>query len=393
MAVPQAFMTASSFLGIGVETTRGTVAPTFTYLPVESPQVTPNITWLEDKGYRGSAAELYGEVPGPRYDGYEAKGKVFLDTFPNLLRAMFGSTDTTVAAPANTTLSSSAVAGATTILTVATIPAGSAIKVGTGATLESHFTTAVSGAGPFTLTLAEPLIFAQGSGATVAGQTAHKIGLLYNLATAHQPPSYSINDFDGVSTKQILAAQGDSLDLTFGADKAFEWSTKFVGNPFAVVGNPSQSFSNEFFVPGYNVNAVIGGSQSVAVQDGEINIKRSSASIFTAAGVQSPLVNFAGPMAVTGKLTLVVLSGDTTLTQGTTDGTLVSRIVFTEPSTGHGLAFQMSAIQYKNPKINRGKTYVEVDVEFAAEANATDSLGTGYAPAVTQVGNGQTAAY
>src|SRR5205807_8984768 len=158
-----AFPSAASQLGAAVETTRGTaVAPAF-WLPYLEPDLQPMLTMLEDKGLRGSAVDIYNLIPGVRHDELGFKGNPYLDSFPVLLRALLGSSDTVTAAPGSTTLSSSAAAGAVTISTVATIASGSYIAIGSGATLETHLTTAVSGAGPFTVTLAAPLLYAQNS--------------------------------------------------------------------------------------------------------------------------------------------------------------------------------------------------------------------------------------
>lgn len=70
----------------------------------------------------------------------------------------------------NTTLSSGASAGATSISTAATIPSGSYIVIGNGAANpEVRLTTAVSGAGPFTVSwnAAEPLANSYSSSAAV----------------------------------------------------------------------------------------------------------------------------------------------------------------------------------------------------------------------------------
>src|ERR1700691_4570323 len=87
-------LVASSYLGLGVEVTRGTpVSPAF-YIPEMDPQWEPDLKWLTDKGYRGSPTENYDQVPGNRYDKFTHKGNIFVDSFPNYLRAILGGTDT-----------------------------------------------------------------------------------------------------------------------------------------------------------------------------------------------------------------------------------------------------------------------------------------------------------
>src|SRR5438067_753046 len=73
----------------------------------------------------------------------------------------------------NTTLSSGASAGATSISSAITIPSGSCItlwrsaSLNGSATLESRVTTGVSGAGPFTVTFADALVNTYNSGDAV----------------------------------------------------------------------------------------------------------------------------------------------------------------------------------------------------------------------------------
>lgn len=90
--------TASVWLGLAVETTRGTgVSPT-SFIPVRSPVFDPNLAMLEDKGLRGSMVDVYGMIPGIQSGAINFSGDVFMDTFPNLLRCMLGSTDTVTGA-------------------------------------------------------------------------------------------------------------------------------------------------------------------------------------------------------------------------------------------------------------------------------------------------------
>jgi hypothetical protein len=66
-----------------------------------------------------------------------------------------------------TTLSSSASAGDSSISTVASITSGSYVVIDTGASQETNLTTGVSGSGPYTVSLSQPLAHNHASGATV----------------------------------------------------------------------------------------------------------------------------------------------------------------------------------------------------------------------------------
>jgi hypothetical protein len=88
------YMTPQSWLGLGLESVRGSAASVTTYTPVISPKVEPKITWLKDPNFRGSPVANYDEVPGVRSDIYSAKTFIYTDTFPQLIRACLGGTDT-----------------------------------------------------------------------------------------------------------------------------------------------------------------------------------------------------------------------------------------------------------------------------------------------------------
>lgn len=78
----------------------------------------------------------------------------------------------TGSAAINTTLSAATIVGATTLTTAASVPVGSALTIDTGANQETRTVTALSGTGPYTLTVAA-LGFAHASGvaATVPAVT------------------------------------------------------------------------------------------------------------------------------------------------------------------------------------------------------------------------------
>lgn len=218
---------------------------------------------------------------------------------------------------------------------------------------------------------------------TGTGPYTHTIKLLNSPTTGSQPPTYTLVDYDGTDyARQIAAARADTLDITFGTDAALGWAAKFVGNPQANIAKPSQSFSSELFVPSWNAAITVDAGAVATVENGEINIKRGTAPIHTMQGTADPYSNFAGPISVSGKLTMVYEAGNDTLASGTSRDPHIVVITLTEPVSGHSIAFTMSQLQYVDPKINRGKSYVEIDTAFNAEANTTDAS-SGYSPIKT----------
>ena len=400
------YMSVNSYVGLGIETTVGTPSSNIKWLPVTSPQVTPQQMWLRDEAYRGSAVAVYNTVLGVRHDEYDFKGHVFADTFGLLAKATLGY-------------------------------------------------EAITGSSPYT----------------------HTTSLLKNT-TGSQPPSVTIQDFDGANPFQITAGQLADLKVTFGAEAALEYEAKFMGNPFTVLtSNPTASFSTDAFIPAWDVSLTINGTAVTVLIDGEIALTRGTSSIFTAAGTYAPYRNFAGPINATGRMKFVVESNDpilygnattvattTSLVAGTPTtlpvtastnfsstggagvlyvGSTAYTIAYTGTSAGNltgvtvtngnstvsatstslvapnsnGLVdnavpvvltftnptaptetvkFQMSSVQFFNPKRSRSKAYVEVDAEFVALANTTDATsgaGGGYSPIQIAAVNSVSAVY
>jgi len=329
-------------MGLVVEATRGTLPTggTPVYIPVTSPQVTPMQTFLRDEAFRGSPTLVYDQVQGVRHDEYDAKFYLFADTFGNLAKAVLGGTDT------------------------------------------------VTGSSVYT----------------------HNIKLLNSASTGSQPQSYSILDFDGANYFTMTGAQADSLNITFGAEAAADATVKFMANPYtsytsAPAPFTSLSLSTEHLIPAWDTSITVSGINSGAaltyIQIGELMLARKTAPIFTM-GTQAPLVNFAGPIEVTGKFTAVVNTNADAWSTGSTAEALtrspqVMTITMTDPNdttsaTNHSIAFTMTSVQFHDVKRTRGKEYTEVELSFTANANATDAT-TGYSPVQATIVNAVATAY
>ena len=333
-----AYLVANSYLGIMPEATRGTLnsGGTPVYIPVTAPQVTPMQTFLRDEALRGSPVMVYDQVQGVRHDEYDAKFYLFADTFPNLVKAVLGGTDT------------------------------------------------VTGAGPYT----------------------HNIKLLNNASTGSQPQSYSIMDFDGANFFTLLGAQADQLEISFGAEAAAEATVKFMANPYtsgtsATSPFSAPSLSTVHMIPAWDTVISVAGTPYTYIQDGTLTIARKTAPIFTM-GAQAPYQNFAGPIEVSGKFTAVVNSQSDPWSTGT-GATALTRspqalvITFIDPNdssggTQYSVSFTMTQAQFQNVKRTRGKAYTEIEVEFTANADATDAT-TGYSPIQANIVNATAAPY
>ena len=337
----QAYLTANSYLGLAKETTRGTVntSATAQWIPVSSPQITPQQKFLRDEALRGSPSMVYDQVAGVRNDDVEFKAYAYADSIGVILQSLLGATDTP------------------------------------------------TGTGPYT----------------------HTLRLLNSASTGSQPSSYSIQDFDGANYFLITGAQADSMTLAFGAEVAAEATMKFIGNPYTSSTTASAPFASystatsQHPIPTWDTVATIGGTGYANVMSGEIKLERKTQPIFTMNGAsgQSPFVNFAGPLDVSGKLTLVVSATNDPFTTGSTAYGLTRSpqtmsLAMTDPNSptaSYSLTLTGSSTQFQMVKRVRGKEFVEIEMEFTCNANTTDGGGSVYSPLAAVLINGVAAGY
>lgn len=400
MAFQTALPVAETQIGIALETTRGTAVPPSFWLPVMGPKYKPDVKYLPDQTLQGSMVDIYDEIPSLRVDTHGWDSYPYLDTFPVLVRAALGSSDTLVAAPTNTTLASAATAGSTTISATATVAAGSWIVIDQGASVggqivqETHQVTAVSGAGPYTLTLDFPTVFAHASGATLTGLTAHKFSLLNNDDTGgNQPPSCTITDYAGDAWRQLAAAQLDGLNVQGTADSLPKYTTNWFADLATTPSAPTVSFSSAEAPVGWNSILAIGGTQIPYVVSWEFDFKRNVKPIPAITGTMNYYQLFAGVLSATAKLTVLQDANSTWLTAYQTGATETIDFTLCDVKSGFALHLHSSKAKFITGDLDRSKEWVEVPLELQLIPTASDALAGGVSPVVATIANNQTTTY
>ena len=213
--------------------------------------------------------------------------------------------------------------------------------------------------------------------------SVHTIGVLNEANVGSQPPSYTLINDSVDNTYQLTAGQLSDLNVTAAVDAAVEATFTFITNPYTTVGSVSPVESGQHLVPAWNCSASIGGASVAVVENFEIDIKRNATSIHTIGG-QGPYRNWAGPVEVSGKMSLIVELGTNYNAQALMRNQQQLLFQMTDPVTNFYTLFQMSAAQLEDPVINVGKAYVALDANFTAVANTTDAVNGGYAPIVTK---------
>lgn len=399
MTTPAAYAVPQSQMGVAIETTRFTPVPPAFWLPYKNPKYKPDLTLINDESLQGSMVQIYNTVPGLRYDAHGWDSYPYLDTFPVLIRALLGSADTLTAAPANTTLAASAAAGATSVSSAASCAAGTWIVIGSGSTQETHQVQAVSGAGPFTLTLQQggvgyPLVYAQSNGAAVTGLTGHKFSLLNNAGTGNQPPSVTLSDYDGEEWRQLAGAQLDKLTIKGLANGLLDYNCTWFANAATTPSTPTASFSSAQAVPGWTALITVGTTQIQYWVDWQLDLARGVKPIPALTGSQAYFMYFAGPLQATMKITVIEQSGAPELAQYLAATQQVFDITLYDKKSGYALDIHSTKAQFKTGELQRGSNpWVESVLDVQLLPTATDATAGGVSPLAMTVANAQTTTF
>jgi hypothetical protein len=208
----------------------------------------------------------------------------------------------------------------------------------------------------------------------------HTISLFNSLASGGdvQPISYTLTDFYAVDVRSYPGCQFSDFSLKFNADGMLEYDTKTTGWASEVVSDPTPTFSTVLPTPVWRGTVSIGGSTVATAMTGNIDMKRPATPIYGISNTQDPYQVFLGPLEVTGKITFVMED----------DSQLLNFLNNSQPALVFNWAYGAgaSAVQiqatltkgaYTTGVIERGEDFVQVSVDFNAQANTTDDGASG----------------
>jgi len=364
-------LSRGSILAMARESVAGTyLAPTFT-VPFTAASYDTVYTMLRDESIRNNDAVLQGLYQGPGDSTWDMTFHAYPDIAGNFLR-MIG-TDTVTAAT-STTLSGSTTIGATSISTVASIPAGSTIRIDTSTNTEYATTGTPSGVGPFTIPIATPttgLTIAHSSGVAVTTTTTHTFK---QNAPATRPPSWSISTFEGLDYRGWAGCQISELQIKIDPKATITFQAKFAGFPEATVS--SFSYAGSTIQPnlGWGWNMTNAGGSSTRGLTYDLTMKRATDAIHSSDGVQAPREVFPGALEVDGTYKAIYENATDynqylNNSQTVTTATLTKAISF----GGESLALTMSQSGYAKGTRNLSGTYVDATFTLAGIYNTTDS--------------------
>lgn len=238
----------------------------------------------------------------------------------------------------------------------------------------------------FADTVGYPLAGVLGDVTFTAGTpNQHAISVLNSQATNGQPVTYTISDYYSLgssSTRQFAGAQFESIDFKFSADALLTYTAKAKAYQSATASNPTPSFSTVTPTPSWEGVVTLNGTTSTLLAEGNCNIKRPVDAIWTVDGSQRPYQLFAGAVTVDGALTLIFESdAELGLYLNNTKPALDIAFSHGTGATTQAIKLHMTKCAFTGAKIQRGKEYIELAVNYKALANTTDAgTSAGYSP-------------
>jgi hypothetical protein len=208
----------------------------------------------------------------------------------------------------------------------------------------------------------------------------HTISLFNSLASGGdvQPISYTLTDFYAVDVRSYPGCQFSDFSLKFNADGMLEYDAKSTGWASETVSDPTPTFSTILPTPVWRGTVSIGGSTVATAMTGNIDMTRPATPIYGISNTQDPYQVFLGPLEVTGKITFVMED----------DSQLLNFLNNSQPALVFNWAYGTGAAEvqiqatltkgaYTTGVIERGEDFVQVSVDFNAQANTTDDGASG----------------
>lgn len=394
------YASTKQFVGIARETTQGTpVAMEATQL-LSSFTPSDKPTFLKDQSWRGSmGTDAFTQILGPGTADINLGGPVYGDTAGYWLRNILGdlAVTGTPTGTGDTTLSAPAAAGATSISVEATIPEGTLVQIGTGASAEVVTTGTPTGSGPYTIPISSPA-----NGLEHAHTAAEEVvpvqptgPFTYSWSLLNsgggQPPSHTITHYLGPTAgggaRQYPGFCLSQYNFTFNAEsELFSWNGQGTSWPSVIAGAapvanpttilPAASWRTKIGIGG----PAAGGTLVQTVTDGEINLARELQPVFTANGSRTPYVIHRGGLTVTGKLNFSAVSDESVLLYMLNNTQPQVQLVCDNGETGSAqviVQIDMQAAAFTQAEPDTSKAAVGYQASFEALFNTTNAGASG----------------
>lgn len=359
-------------LGIALESTPGTyVAPT-DFIPFTKADFEDVYAEIKDESYRANDTTLQGVYQGV----VEADWSIDLMCYPDLagifLRGIIG--PDTVTAGVSTTLAAASTAGATSLSSTASVAANSYIQIDTGTNLEYAKVTAVSGAGPYNLTVTGAgtsggLLYPHASSAAVVSQTTHTFKPNPTGAKA----TYSLTVYDTTETLSYSDVVFSDVAIKIDPKNAVTFTTKAKAFPYVIQSAQTPTFPQPQPLLGWQWNMSNAGASSTRGESFDLTLKRTIDVIHSSDGVQAPREIFQGTIDADGTYKAIYENNDDlNLYLQYSQQPTVATLQQPASAGGASLALTMSKSGWIKGKRDWGSHYVKADFSLVGVYNSTD---------------------
>lgn len=380
-------------LGIAKEAVLGTYLAPTVFIPFTKADYEDMFTEIKDTSIRANDSVLQGMYQGPVEADWSIDMLAYPDVVGHFLRGVIGP-DTVSAGISTTVATGGSAIGATTLPSTASIPALSYISIGTGASQEYAYVTAVTGTGPYNLTVTtvvgQTVGLAKAHLATdpIVSQTTHTFKQSPSAAKA----TYSLTAYDtstGTPTLGYVGAAFSEVGIKIDPKGAVSLTTKLKALPGTAQSTPTPTYTAMAPVLGWQWAMTNAGGASTRGLTFDLSIKRAVEAIHSSNGLQAPREIFQGALDADGTYkaifeNLTDLNLYTNYTQTPTTASLLQPAVV----GGASLALTMSQSGWFKGKRDLSSAYVQASFSLAGIYNTTD---TGSVSAVLK--NFQTASY
>ncbi|MEK6443637.1 hypothetical protein [Pseudonocardia sp. T1-2H] len=362
-----------AIVGLAKEATAGTYVVPTTYVPFTKADFEDNYAEIKDESIRANDSVLQGAYQGPVTGSWSLDLLAYPDVLGHFLASMIG--PDSVAAGVSTTLSASSAVNATTISTAVSIPAQTVIQIDTAANVEFAKVTAVSGAGPYTLTVttsdtgAVGLTKAHTSAAPVIAQTTHTFKQVANV----QNPTLSISVYDTLTTLGYSYAALSDLSIKIDPKASVSLTSKFTSMPGVAQTALTPTFTQLPPLLGWQWTMTNAGAASTRGLSFDLNLKRTVDPVHSSDGTQGPREIFQGALTADGSYK-AIFENQTDLALYNSYSQQPATALLQQPTVGGGasLALTMSKSGWVKGKREWGGAYVQASFSLSGIYNTVD---------------------
>lgn len=207
-----------------------------------------------------------------------------------------------------------------------------------------------------------------------------------------QPPAHTLWDNYSVNIRRYPGAQITDLKFSWADNGLLTYEANALTLADTVVAAPVASYGTLAPLAAWVGICQIGGVAAYPLS-GECNISRSNAeAIHVQDGAQGPHAIWVGALVVEGKVTLLMETD--VYYQQFIDNTQPTLLFGFTSAPANGFTIQMSKCTWRTPKIDRGSSYVKLDLNYKALGNTTDAGASGgYSLAKISLANSRSAIY